>query len=149
MAHSRTTIRHGVAALLTGMPRTADRVFPGRRRPLQDDERPGLCVYTPSETAERSTLKPTLTRSLDLVIAIFDKGPDGAIEDDLDACAAEVEARMGASKTLGIQGVLDCTLVSTAVEVEAGNAAEKLPGMAALVYRVTYRTAPGNAEVMV
>jgi hypothetical protein len=149
MAHSRQTIREGVATLLTGLVRTANRVYAARVRPVPGEEMPALCIYTLAETSERTAMKPTLTRTLDLIVAVYAEGPDGDLAVDLDDVAAEVEARMGAAKNLGIAGVTDATLVKTDVQITGGAESEKLSGILALTYRVAYRTSPANAEAMV
>lgn len=149
MAHSRQTIREGVATLLTGLPRTGTRVYASRLRPVANTEMPALCIYTLEEDSQRVALKPTLLRTLSLVVAIYDEGPDGDVMDGLDNSAAEVEARMGADKSLGIAGVLDSQLVKTMVSAPEGANTEKIAPTLSLVYRVQYRTTPADATAMV
>lgn len=149
MAHSRQTIRDGVAALLTGLPRTGSRVYASRVRPVPSSEMPALCIYTLEEDAQRQSLKPTLLRQVNLVVAIYDEGPDGDVMDALDDSAAEVEARMGADKSLGIAGVLDSQLVKTMVAVPELANTEKIAPTLSLVYRVQYRTTQADATAMV
>ncbi len=149
MAHSRQTIRDGVAALLTGLPRTGSRVYASRVRPVASSEMPALCVYTLEEDVQRQSVRPTLLRQVSLVVAIYDEGPDGDVMDGLDDSAAEVEARMGADKSLGIAGVLDSQLVKTMVAVPELANTEKIAPTLSLVYRVQYRTTAADATTMV
>lgn len=149
MAHSRQTIRDGVAALLTGLPLTGSRVYASRVRPVASSEMPALCIYTLEEDAQRQSLKPTLLRQVNLVVAIYAEGPDGDVMDALDDSAAEVEARMGVDKSLGITGVLDSQLVKTMVAVPELANTEKVAPTLSLVYRVQYRTTAADATAMV
>lgn len=140
MAHVRAQIRAAVAAAVTGLPSTADRVYVGRStRPLGADHPPSLLIYARSEQSRRDTHgpNPILAReALVIVEGRVSEASAAAAEEALDEIAAEVESAL-ALNALGGE-VYGVDLLSTEIAVTAEG--ESHIGAIALTWRYRYRT---------
>lgn len=141
--HIRAQLRRRVVALLKGLPTTADRVLPGRRRNLAADHQPTLLVYTEDEDIGLGEMgRPAVQdRRVMLMVEGRANGRDEVeLEDLLDAIAAEVEPCVFANWSFdGLAVATD--LVKTRSRVLA--AGELLAGGIRLEFRVLYSTAEG------
>ncbi len=151
--HARKQIRDHVAAALTGLVTTADRVYVGRERSLPAEHEPVLLVYTREETSKRAVhgRPPILERAVALHIegrVATSPAPD----DLLDQIASEVETRMGLEIDYGagrIMGGLALNLQFVATQIIAEGDGKKHIGGIRLDYLVTYRTADGQPDAIV
>lgn len=147
MTHARTQIRTAVKALLQNLPTTADRVFVGRTRALEEAHEPTLLIYTPRETSARDAMgrPPILARP----VALFIEGRVLAAEppdDLLDQIALEVETAIAADLTLfGLARNLQ--MVGTETDIQAPG--KNHLGAIRIEYRITYRTAEGAPGTVV
>lgn len=140
--HVRKQIRAAVAAALTGLPSTADRVYVGRKRKLGKDHPPSLLIYTTSETSQRDAY-PTHVRSLVLYVEALVVTSDPP-DDDLDAIAVEVEGAMAHAMASGSPLAsliynLDYNEMQQGVEAPG----DKYLGGVRLQYTVSYRVREG------
>ena len=145
--HARKQIRDYVAAGLTGLTTTGDRVRVGRVRPLAAAHDPTLLIYMRSETSERTVrgappkIERKCTLHLEGRVSTADE-PD----DLLDTIAAEIEAGVAALIDYGTGQffgglVQNVQFVSTEMLAEAEG--ERIAGGVRLSYLVTYRTVEG------
>lgn len=151
--HMRKQIRDYVAAQLTGLLTTADRVYVGRARPLAAEHDPALLIYMRQETSRRAArgVPPVLERSCTLHIegrVSSARAPD----DLLDQIALEVEVRMAElvdfDKAIALDG-LALNVVMTSTEMLAEADGERHIGGVRLEYVVTYRTREGEPRAAV
>lgn len=143
MAHPRKIIRHAVVALLTGVTAAGDRVFSTRVEPLKKRPLPSLSVYAlgePVRDGGSNTAPRELTRDVRVEIAGWVAHSDSlSVDDAMDDLAEQIEAAMDADPYLaGAAG--DSILEST--EMEVSNDGDRLIGIVALTYSVTYYTSP-------
>ena len=137
MPHARQQIRDAVAAALTGLSTTGDRVYAGRTRPLAKDHEPALLVYTSEESAEAHTQSPRrLLRTLTLFVEGRVSGAD-VPDDTLDDIALEVETALAGDADLG-ELIKDIVLVRTMTDTQAPGGAQV--GEVRLQFAVLYRT---------
>src|SRR5215470_12026067 len=116
--HTRKLIRDAVAALVTGLPTTANRVFIGRTRPLGAGHLPTLLIYTTEEQSDRPMEGNPGGLGRDLLLAIEGRTSTAMPPDDLlDAIAFEVEGQLRDTNLDGL--VFDTTLLRTTVDVIA------------------------------
>lgn len=140
-AHVRQQIREAFVTLVTGLPTTGPRVYPGRVRPLGSGHEPCLLVYATEESAERETIgqNPLLARAV--LVAVEGRVSVSSArdaEDHLDTVAVEIETRV-ASSSPRLGGLAhDVVLVST--RIVAAATGERHEGEIRLLYRVTYAT---------
>jgi hypothetical protein len=140
--HPRTAIRHAVRDLLIAADTSAgENVVATRILPIRKKELPLIAVYTLEEQVDAQTDRTPreLRREIDMEIAAWvDPGPGGAAVDDaMDAIAAEIEAAMHADPYLS-DTASESELTSTTMGVQ-GEGAEQL-GLVTLSYAVTYLT---------
>ncbi|NDY41253.1 hypothetical protein G3N55_00110 [Dissulfurirhabdus thermomarina] len=137
MAHPRKLIRDAVVQLLAaGATAAGSRVWPGRYRRLSPQELPALLVYCRQDEAGRRIADaPRLYgRELRLVVAAVVAGT-GALDDQLDDLAREVEVLLENNETLG--GLcLDLVYAGTRLEVDAD--VDPPVGQAEIEWLVTY-----------
>lgn len=142
MSHIRTGIRHAIAARVTGLATTGNRVASGRGKPLDAAKLPALRVRFLGEAIDRGAMGGRLDRAGDVGVTAYAAGAD--FDDVLDLIAAEIETAMAPD---GLHaGVLDHRLVRT--EHDEYAAGDRPAGSITLVYRVRYSTradAPGEA----
>src|SRR5215470_16309804 len=124
--HTRKLIRDAVAALVTGLPTTANRVFIGRTRPLGAGHLPTLLIYTTEEQSDRPMQGNPGGLGRDLLLAIEGRTSTATPPDDLlDAIAFEVEGQLR-----------DTTLLRTTVDVTSDG--ERHTGAIRLEYHIRY-----------
>lgn len=147
MSHVRTQIRNSIVTLVTGLTTTGARVYASRLYPLQDDNLPGLCVFTQSEEVddEEGKNEQLQHRELLVVVAGYDKVISG-LDDQLDTIAAEVETAIFADRFLS--GLL-MSLDLVATEVELNVEQEKPLGKISITFRARYFTSEGAPETVI
>lgn len=102
--HVRKQIRAAATTKVTSLTTTGARVHGYRvGRPFKESELPALCVYTPADTADYSTVHaPALVdRDIELRVAGYAVGADGTVDDTLDTIAKEVETALAAGLVIG------------------------------------------------
>jgi len=108
--HTRKLIRDAVAALVTGLPTTGNRVLIGRTRSLAAGHLPTLLIYTTEEQSDRPMEGNPGGLGRDLLLAIEGRTSTATPPDDLlDAIASEVEGQLrdtrpAPSRSLSILG---------------------------------------------
>lgn len=151
MAHVRKQIRDAIAAALTGLATTGDRVYPGRTWPTDDANYPGLLIYAhggPSQSIAMGDTDAdvTLEREEDVTIEGICRTAGAEPDDTLDQIAAEVEAAM--MTDTGLAALIDRReLTQTDLVTSATN--ERREGSVKLTYRVVYSTAAGDATTRI
>lgn len=144
MSHVRQQIREEIATTVTGLATTGTNVFQSRVYPLQDSNLPALLVYSTSEDSEADVMGSTLVaqRNLNVLIEGYVKA-NTDFDDVVDTICAQVEAAMGADRTLN--GLAKFSqLVGT--EISYNGEGESPVGVVTMTYAVQYRTAVNNAE---
>ena len=144
MSHARKDIRDSIVTAVTGLTTTGTRVYASRSYPLDDDNLPGLLVYTVSEDIdeEEGKLAGIQHRSQIIIVEGYDKLTAG-LDDKLDTIAEEIETAIFAAT---IPGSFGLDLLSTQADFEDG--LEKTVGKITLTFQVQYLTeegAPGTA----
>ena len=129
MPHVRQQIRDQVAALLTGLITTGDRVFKSRMRP--QDQLPCLLVITADEDVETGS-SGSMDRTLSVVVRGFAKGNAG-LDDTLDQIALEVETVLSPT---GFE--------LRKIETDFDDELEKPVGSITLTFQFLYFTQAGN-----
>jgi hypothetical protein len=144
MSHVRQQIREQVATTVTGLATTGSNVFQSRVYPLQDANLPALLVYSINEDSNADVMGSTLVaqRDLNIVIEGYVKATTD-FDDTVDTICAQVEAAMGADRTLNNLAKFS-QLVST--EINYNGEGESPVGVVTLTYAVQYRTAVNDAE---
>jgi hypothetical protein len=146
MPHPRTVIRTAIRDVLLGATSAAARVYKTRVLPLRKVELPAIAVYTLEEpvTADSINTAPReLTRQPAVTIEGWVKDTDGVdLDDALDDLALEIETAMHADPYLG--GAAGESILSDTV-IEVVEIGDRLLGMIALTYDVTYRTLAPDA----
>ncbi len=146
MSHARQQIRAAAIVDLTGLTTTGSRCYAGRVYNLET--LPALKIFTGKETSQfhaRDGTGRIYLRMLDLVIEGHAQAAGDALDDSLDAIAAEVETALEAGSLMAL--VEDLALSQTEVEMTAG--AEKPTGIVRLTYVVAYRTREAAPETLV
>ena len=141
MPHVRKQIRDRVKALVTGLTTTGSRVYASRIYPLQNDNLPGLCIFTENEEIddEEGKVERLQHRYLNVVVTGHAKVTSG-LDDDLDTIAEEVETAVFADRFLnGLAMALDLISIETGFSADA----EKPSGEIEIKFRVQYFTAEG------
>lgn len=136
MSHARETIRDAVVTAVTGLTTTGTRVYPSRVYPFDDDNLPGLLVFTSYEEIdeEEGKLAQLQFRNQTVIVEGYDKLSAG-LDDKLDDIAEEVETAMFAV------GFNTIDLLSTETDFEDG--IEQPVGKITLTFRLQYLTAEG------
>lgn len=149
MAHQRKLIRQAVRTLLDGATAAGARVYATRVLSLRRQELPAISVYTLEESVEGDSVTHApreLTRGMPLIIeAWVAPGDAAAVDDAMDDIAEEIETAMHADPYLtdtAAESVLDSTTLEVVQE------GDRLMGLVALTYQVTYRTFAPVAPVL-
>lgn len=143
--HVRTQIRAAVAALLTGLATTGERVYIGRTRPLGNDHEPTLLIYTQSEKIAPFSLRLPRTLLHTLTLSVLGRVVDTAPRDDvLDQIEAEVRVKVATDPTLGGL-VKSATLITAIFETQAQG--EQHIGGVRLEYSIVYSTKEDAPEI--
>jgi hypothetical protein len=140
--HVRRRIRQAVATRLTNLATTGTRVFISRVYPLAESKLPGILIYTPQESSQVDSItKPRgLARGVNVVVEGVVEST-GALDDDLDQIAVEVEQALGADPSLG--GLVKDTRLSGTQIMHAGDG-KKPVGAIRMTFEVIYRTPENN-----
>jgi hypothetical protein len=145
-SHVRKQIRDKVAQVLATA-NAAAVIAESRVYPLPPDMTSAVLVYSNSDVVVDSTLTAPrkLQRELTIVCECVVRAVTN-LDDEMDAVCLKVENALGADNTLaGI--VKDCILADTQITHDFSGDAPI--GNARIQFRVTYRTAEGNAAVSV
>lgn len=129
MTHQRTLIRRAIATAVGGVTT--------RVRPTQPGELPAIIVYALRETSELQTIRRALLRTASVQIELRLAETD-ALDDELDAACAGVEAAMAADPTFG-RLALNSWLSATTIGLDRQG--DRNQAVATLEYQVEYRTA--------
>lgn len=141
--HVRTQIRDAVAARLSGLATSGNRVFPSRIYPLGDASLPCLLVYLDEETiSELSIGAPILDRFADLQIRACAKANAG-LDSLLDTMLAEVETAMASAVPVDF-GLLKSQPVPIRIDMQLDDSLEKPVGFSTITYRINYCTAASS-----
>ena len=145
MAHVRTQIRDRLMTILAGLTTTGDRVYWSRVHPMTVGTMPGICVYCGKEEAVGGTLTAT-EKAVDIVVDAYVSGSD--YDYDAAQIQAEVEAALYADFTNGryFNGIVTNLAYSMAESEYFGDAAV-VHGMLRMIYKATYKTEDGDAEI--
>lgn len=139
MAHPRTLIRQAVVAqLIAANTGAGTRVEATREIPHRRGTEPALGVYTPDEATDtdRRTAPVRLMRELRIVIEGVIVGL-GAVDDQLDALALQVEAAIDSDDTLGQTAA---ETLNPQTETEVFEESGKKVGLLRIVYTSIYYT---------
>jgi len=142
MSHARTQVRDATKTLVTGLATTGTNVHANRLRNFEDGDLPCLNVIDADEQAELISID-TYNRALLLLVEVRIKAT-AALDDDLDAAAAEVEAVLDKARPAGAK---ELTLVSSKKE-KSGEGSQP-HGLITLEFSTEYCTARGAPEVIV
>ena len=148
MAHARTTIRKAAVAILTAEVAITAPVLDNRVWYTPNTSLPVLGVYANSESIDldQSSFDADY-RELELTIQIIVEDQDGlSVADAADDLAELVEKTLRADRTLGVN-VQDVLAPDT--EATDDVTSEKVVRTLELVFPVYYRTAPGNAGLII
>lgn len=143
MSHARKQIRDAVEVILTGLPSTGTRVYPGRAAPLvQDQGPPALAFYTYPDEIDRdeSELDCVVMHRLTLEVQGY---KSGGSDDDLDQIAVEVEGALFADPTLG--GLAQWVYLGTQ-DVGRDESGARLEGVIVMQFEIGYQTQEGEPE---
>jgi hypothetical protein len=138
--HVRKAIRDAVVAALGNLTTTQTRVFPGRVYPLEEEDLPGLLVYTGDEDITTGSMG--VRRQLDRALEVTVEGvfQDITSLDELgDTILKEVEEALGPSVPLG--GLKSLTIAR--IEHERSDDGAKPTERRRMIFRGTYHTAHG------
>lgn len=149
--HERTAIRHAVVATLKGVaPAFAtaarDRVYATRLSPARLAELPAINVYVDDEESEPKGSAPReLERRAVVAVEAWVVTPaNGAVDDELDALALQIETAMDRNPHL-TDTVFDAALVSTVSALKIDG--DRPMGCVHLEFAVTYHTDPRVADL--
>lgn len=100
--HVRKQIRAAAATALTGLATTSTRVYDSRVYPMQDENLPGLRVFTPSESSQPLEMGRTRARARNLILVVEAcVKANTSYADTADLITKEVETALDADNTLG------------------------------------------------
>jgi len=141
MSTKRKNIRQAIKAALIGNTDAGTRIYTSRVKPIWEDERPLILVYSRTENVTEFAVAPReYDRVLELSIEIVIDGADD-IDDDLDIVGQQVEAVMFEDDTWG--GLAsDTQLKGMSMQIEKDG--KQLIGSLILNYEVTYHTKAVN-----
>ena len=137
MAHKRKQIRDRLKTLLSGLPSTGTNVFASRKYPLNKAKLPGLLIYTDEEVSEAGAMRRSLDRTVAAKIQGYVKPNAGAIDDDLDEIAEDVEAAIESDPKLG--GLALFTILESST-MEFDTESDRPVGIITMTYQIQYRT---------
>jgi hypothetical protein len=157
--HLRAQLRSAIAAALKNTRTAGHNVLPGREWPTDEKAYPGLLVYARGgasgfDAMSGTDAEVTLERDEKIVVEGIVRGTGGdgggekagAIDDLLDALAAEVEPAM--MSDAGIAALVDRReLIDTAIDGMVGG--DTRLGSIRLVYRFVFATAAGDPTAKV
>ena len=147
--HGRKQVRDAVVTALQGLNITGARVYSGRYRQVDEDDMPCLIVSTRREVVrdDLSSMGTSIGRDVDVMVEIHaTRTLEADVDDRLDAIAAEVEAALGADRTLGGK-VIDIEIRETAFT--STPELEIPPGLGVLTFSALYRTAQTDPTILV
>lgn len=142
--HIRTQIRNYIVNLLDGNTAAGANVFPSRIYPLQNDNLPGICVYTPNEAIddEEGKIARIQHRNQSIVIECREK-INTDMDEALDDLTEDVEQIIFADRFLG--GLL-CAMDLLETETEISDDAEKPVGIASMTFAAQAMTDEGAPQ---
>lgn len=146
MSHARQQVRERIGTILTTAS-VAPVISQSRVYPLPATTTTAVLIYTNTETVSETTLTAPrkFTRELNVIIECIVRSISN-LDDAMDTLCASIEDAIGADHTLtGL--VKDCILVST--EISHDFSGDAPIGNARLQYRVMYRTAETDADVII
>lgn len=144
MPHPRQQIRDLVVAAITGLAITGIRVFPSRVYPLQEQELPGLCVYTLEENAERISFRKAM-HQLEVKIEAYVKA-NSNYDDVMDEICLAVQQAIANDSALN-NVVADIFQASYSEELSKD--ADKPIVVGQMTYLVEYCTNPKTPDTIV
>jgi len=131
----RKEIRKKIVEMLKNETGVKDRVYSNRVIPIGSYQLPAISIYTRSETLRIINDSPRqYERALQLVVDIAASATSD-LDDVIDDLAIQVEKVMEHNKALD-NLVSDITLTETEIGIDSN--ADKLIGVASLVYEVKY-----------
>lgn len=144
MAHARQQIREAIVTAVTGLTTTGANVFDSRVYPYDDTSLPCVAVYARQEGPSDEYEGRKSERDLLIVVEARTK-KTASMEDEIDTICAEVEAVLGADRTLG--GVL-LNLEIEETSIDLTDDADQPTGLAEMTWRASYRVDPSDAETI-
>lgn len=149
MAHTRTTIRTALEALLT--PALAPTVlYVERHRPIGTEERPCVVLSLPGDVIDTDMMtmdEPAyrVEHEQSVVVELHVDGSDGdVVAPAIDALELTVEAALASDLTLG--GVLE-NLTPVSSELESNADQDRVLGVRTILYNATWRSSFGSPDV--
>lgn len=142
--HVRKQIREAAVAALGGLPTSEDRVFKSRTYDLQENDVPGLRVYTNDESIGTASMGVGRRREhrLTLLVEACSKQSAG-MDDELDAMVKQVTARLDVNQGIGGAKWVE----PRGVDIDMDGEADKEIGVARMTFEVLYYTAQGAPDV--
>lgn len=132
---TRKDIRSAIVTMLVGNTSAGSSVYANRDTPLWEAELPAILVSATQEAVEPKSLSGNKNiRTLDLEINIKAQA-DQSLDDTLDDLGAEVEAILGADRT--IQGTSFSTVL-TGTSISLDTEGETPTGTLTLSYQIKY-----------
>lgn len=148
MAHARQQIRIAIAALLTGLNQTQNRVFTSRNIVLQDSEMPAILVETNAEQVQLVDIHSgILERNLTIDLMIKVKNVS-QVDDLLDEIIAEVEAIINFSPANRTLNGLCQGLELSSIEIGIDESLATPVGQAVMRYQTQYHTNPATPDLI-
>lgn len=152
MTHAREKIRDAVAAAVTGLTTTKNRVFTSRVHAVNDNEMPCLLVFTRSESSAPITMSPPrrIERQLTVMVEGYVKMLAG-YDEKLDKIAVEVESAIYKSKCLNkttslAAAVRDIFLTETEIKITGD--AEKPVAVVSMTFSARYHTGEDDPQIV-
>lgn len=147
MSHGRTQIRSALAAALTGLPTTGQRVFVNRVHPVTEAELPCISIAVDSERIQHSTLRTPRfqERELTAVVRIIARAT-ASVDTILDGAIVEVESAIYANRTL--TGLARDSRV-TSIDVALDDGAERPTGVAGITVLIDWAAVEGSPQISV
>lgn len=141
-AHAHTQIRNALAAALTGLATTGNRVYANRLHALAAANLPGLRLYVDNDEVQIETIHQPHVQSHRLMLEVeVCAQTNSALDDTVDQIAKEVEIALSAGITVGGQTLYPLLNGSTFDDVDAGLAVAVKRISFAIEY-ATLNTAP-------
>lgn len=134
MPHVRQQIREAVAAAVTGLATTGNRVSQSRMAPRRAGDLPCLLVETADERIEQGA-QNRITRELTVLVRGFAKA-NAALDDTLDTIAKEVEVALASAGHLGGLVPGGVTLVNLSTDFD--DTLEQPAGVIVIELRAVY-----------
>lgn len=148
MAHARQQIRVALAALLTGLTTTQNRVFTSRNIVLQDNEMPAIEITTNDENVQMIDIHSgILERDLSIDVIAKVQAIDN-VDDLLDDIIAEIETRINATPINRTLNGLCQGLELSSIEIGIDESLATPVGQAVLRYQAQYHTNPATPDII-